>query len=61
MWAVPDISPVLRAADEVVKAWTVEGAVPEYHRGQMWALRHKWPVLANAIDALVKESRDSRS
>lgn len=61
MRAVPDVGPVLRAADDVVKAWTVPGPVPEFHSGQMWALRQRWPSLTNALDALVKESRDSRS
>lgn len=36
-------------------AWVDEGANPTYHRGARRRLRREWPVLAQALDNLVRE------
>lgn len=46
----------MSAADDVKKAWTVPGRSPGYHREQQRLLRDRWPVLAQAIEKLVRET-----
>lgn len=39
-------------AQRVIDAWLVPGVMPEYHSQMQQWLRHQWPVLADALDAL---------
>ena len=43
--------------EAVADAWVVEGPVPEAHRKAQELLRREWPVLAEALDALVTEGQ----
>lgn len=45
----------MSAADDVKKAWTDKGTHPEYHRMSQRQLHQQWPVLARAIEKLVRE------
>ncbi len=49
------------AADDVKKAWTRPGANPAYHRQEQRRLRDRWPVLAQAIEKLVRETPSRQS
>lgn len=44
-----------QAAQRVVRAWADPGPYPMYHYAIRAQVRHQWPVLAAAIDALVLE------
>lgn len=44
----------LTAGQKVIEAWRVPGSHPEYHRRMQRQLRREWPVLAAAIDELIK-------
>lgn len=46
----------MSAADDVKKAWTDAGRVPRYHFEQQRILHRNWPVLAEAIEKLVRET-----
>lgn len=49
------VSPdILKAAQDVVKAWSIEGRAPAYHRAIQQRLRDDWVALAWAVEALVK-------
>lgn len=39
--------------ERIVKAWSVEGKSPAYHRRAVRDLRDNWPTLANAIQESV--------
>ncbi len=49
----------MSAADDVKKAWTRPGVSPAYHRQEQAHLRRRWPVLAQAIEKLVRETPSS--
>lgn len=38
--------------EAVVRAWTVEGRSPQYHRQQMERLKKEWPELYKALSEL---------
>jgi hypothetical protein len=49
-----DIEPLWDRMDRVVKAWTVEGSSPPYHRSAQRAVTERMPVLAGALRALAE-------
>ena len=44
------------ACANVLRAWTVEGIAPGYHRAWQDKLRQEWPVLARALDRLARDA-----
>lgn len=46
--------------DRVIDAWTNTGPNPDFHRRAQNELRRNWPVLANALDALVADTKDDQ-
>ena len=49
----------MNAVDRVIHAWTDPGERPIYHRAWQSRLRRDWPVLARALDGLVKAEQSS--
>lgn len=47
------------AVQRVVDAWTDKGPCPVYHEYIEGGVRASWPVLAEALDALAAEPRES--
>lgn len=41
--------------ERILDAWTVEGHNPAYHGRLVATVRHKWPVLATALDGAARE------
>lgn len=50
-----------RLVQAVINAWTVEGINPRHHRVAQARLRKEWPTLANAIEALVRDTRTTKT
>lgn len=45
-----------KSMNDVLRAWTVPGRSLSYHQKMQRKLRREWPVLAQALDRLAKES-----
>lgn len=47
-----------KEVQQVIKAWTDAGPMPEYHHEAQLKLRRDWPVLADAVIALVAAEKE---
>lgn len=43
---------------KLISAWTVPGKNPAYHEQQKAHLKEKWPMLYQAIEAILKAKRE---
>lgn len=70
IWKDPSVFPVLspergraaavviEKASAVAKAWSEPGVAPAYHRQAQRKLAREWPVLAEAVKALVEAEQE---
>ena len=47
----------MTGAEQIIRAWTLEGTAPQYHRRIKRRLQSEWPVLAAAIEAIIAEQQ----
>lgn len=50
----------LPPVEAIVQAWTIEGPQPLYHNAAKNAVAQAMPLLARAIERLVKETHDHK-